>query len=93
MLKIYHNFESYQNMLIVLPFCFFYHKKQLFFVCHAHYTSFICGKDSWKLKFLKILWIFKIEKFDIFLIVSDFWTWVVGCYHLNFFTIKIMLLQ
>jgi len=39
-LKIYHNFESYQNMLTTFSFCFLYHKLQLCFVCHAHYNPF-----------------------------------------------------
>ncbi len=47
-LKIYHNFESYQNMLIILGFYFLYHKLQLCFVCHAHYTPFTCGKGLLK---------------------------------------------
>jgi hypothetical protein len=34
------------------------------------------------------LWILKNFKFHIFLIVNGFWTWVVGYYHLNFFTIQ-----
>ncbi len=34
-LKIYHNFESYQNMLTTLSFYFLYHKLQFYFVCHA----------------------------------------------------------
>jgi hypothetical protein len=53
-LKIYYNFESYQNMLITLGFCFLYHELQLCFVCHAHYTPFTCGKGLLKiLKFGK----------------------------------------
>jgi len=53
-LKFYHNFESYQNMLTTLGSCFLYHKMQLCFVCHAHYTPFTCGKGLLKiLKFLK----------------------------------------
>ncbi len=52
-LKIYHNFESYQNMLTILVFCFLYHKIELCFACHAHYTPFTCGK-----RFMKI---FKFE--------------------------------
>ncbi len=47
-LKIYHNFESYQNMLITLGLCLLYHKPQLCFVCHAHYTPFTCGKKLLK---------------------------------------------
>ncbi len=35
-------------MLITLGFCFCYHELQLFFVCHAHYTSFTCGKGLLK---------------------------------------------
>jgi len=58
-LKIYHNFESYQNMLITLGFCFLYHKLQLFFVCHAHYTPFTCVKGLLKIK--------KFEKYFEFL--------------------------
>jgi hypothetical protein len=46
-LKIYHNFESYQNMLTTLVFvsC----KLQICFVCHAHYTPFTCGKVRLKI--------------------------------------------
>ncbi len=63
-LKIYHNFESYQNMLTTLGFFFLYHKLQLCFVCHAHYNPFICGKGL--LKIWKILWISKNFKFHVF---------------------------
>jgi len=44
MLKICHNFESYQNMWTTLGFFFLYQKIQLCFVCHAHYNPFTCGK-------------------------------------------------
>jgi len=47
-------------------------------------------KDFWN---PKKLWISKNLKFHIFYIVSVFWTWVIGYIHLQFFTIKIMLLQ
>jgi hypothetical protein len=61
-LKIYHNIESYQNMkLITLGFCFLYHKLQDFFVCHAHYTPFTCGKTR-LLKFEIFEKYFKLKK-------------------------------
>jgi hypothetical protein len=47
-LKIYHNFELYQNTLLTLGFYFLYYKLQLFFVCHAHYAPFTCGKGILK---------------------------------------------
>jgi len=57
-LKIYHNFESYQIMLTTLVFCFLYHKIQLCFVCHTHYTPFTCDKRLLKFFNLKkILWV------------------------------------
>jgi hypothetical protein len=37
-------------MLTTLGFCFLYHKLQLRFVCHAHYTPFTCGKELLKNK-------------------------------------------
>jgi len=46
--KINHNFESYQNMLSTLGFCFLYHKLQLFLVSHAHFTPFTYGKGFLK---------------------------------------------
>jgi hypothetical protein len=53
-LKFYHNFEWYQNMLTTLGFCFLYHKLQHFFLYHAHYTPFTCGKKKFEnLNFLK----------------------------------------
>ncbi len=53
-LKIYHNFESYQNMLTILGFCFLYHELKICFICHAqYYKSFTCGKRT--LEILKIL--------------------------------------
>jgi hypothetical protein len=58
-LKSYHNFESYQNMLITLGFCVLYHKLQKQSVCLAHYTPFTCGKGLLKIlnfqKYLKFL--------------------------------------
>ncbi len=47
-LKKYHNFESCQNMLILKTFSFLYHKLQLWFICHLHYTLFTCGKGILK---------------------------------------------
>jgi hypothetical protein len=46
-------------MLTTLGFCFLYHKLQLCFVCHAHYTPFTCGKG--------LLIILKLEKYFEFL--------------------------
>jgi hypothetical protein len=40
----YHDFKSYQNMLIILSFSFLYHKLQLFYICYVHYTPFTCDK-------------------------------------------------
>jgi hypothetical protein len=40
-------------------------------------------KDSWKSKKLKNILNFKFLKSHIFEIVSVFWSWVVGCYHLK----------
>jgi hypothetical protein len=42
--EIHYNFESYQNMLTTLGFNFLYHKLQLCFICHVHYTPFTHGK-------------------------------------------------
>ncbi len=51
-LKIYHNFESYQTMLITLGFYFLYHKLQLCFVCHTPHLHVV--KDFFQiLKFQK----------------------------------------
>jgi hypothetical protein len=53
-LKIYHDFESYQNMLITLGFCFLYHKLQLCFIwamyiiLHLHVV-----KNFWNFEILK----------------------------------------
>ncbi len=38
-------------MLITLGFCSLYHKLQLCFVCHAHYTPFTCDKRLLNFKF------------------------------------------
>jgi hypothetical protein len=59
-LKIHHNFESYQIMLITLDFFFLYHKLQFCFVSHSHYTLFTYGKGL--LKFQKY---FKFQKNSI----------------------------
>jgi len=80
--------------LTSLCFCFLYHKLQLCFLCHAHYTPFTCGKGLLNFFFFENYFEFFNFKIPYILkIVSVFWTWVVGYYHLNFFTIKIMLLQ
>jgi hypothetical protein len=50
-------------------------------------------QDFSNFEILKTILNFWIFEFHIFYIVSFFWTWVVGYYHLNSFTIKIMLLQ
>jgi hypothetical protein len=52
-LKIYYNFESYQNMLITLGFVLKNHKLQLCFVCYAHSTPFNVVKDFWNFWKLK----------------------------------------
>jgi hypothetical protein len=48
-LKNYPNFRLYKNMLIILWFVFLYHKIQLCFRCHVHYTLFICRKGLLKI--------------------------------------------
>jgi hypothetical protein len=54
-------------MLTTLGFCLLYHKLQLCFVCHAHYTPFTCGKGLLKiLKIEKYFEFFKDLKFHIF---------------------------
>jgi len=60
-LKIYHNFESYKNMLTILGFFLKNHELKLCFICHAHYTSFTCVKGL--LKFLKFEKYFEFLKF------------------------------
>jgi len=46
-LKIYHNFESYQNVLITLGFFFLYHKHN-FILYVMHITPHLhMVKDSW----------------------------------------------
>jgi len=47
-LKNYPNFRLYESMLIILWFVFLYHKIQLCFTCHVHYTLFICRKGLLK---------------------------------------------
>jgi hypothetical protein len=48
-------------MLTTLGFYYLYHKIQLFFVCHAHYTLFTCGKGF--LKFYKFEKYFELNFF------------------------------
>ncbi len=60
----YHNFDSYQNSLTTLGFCFLYHKLQLCFIYHAHYIPFTCGKG--------LLIILKFEKYFKFLRILNF---------------------
>jgi hypothetical protein len=76
-LKNYPNFRLYKSMLIILWFVFLYHKIQLCFRCHVHYTLFICRKGL--LKYfncvLMFLIFFLIHKFQI---VSLFWVWVIN---------------
>jgi hypothetical protein len=43
-LKFYPNFKLYENMLIVYFFILLFHKLQLCFKCHVHYTPFTCDK-------------------------------------------------
>jgi hypothetical protein len=52
-LKIYHNFESYQNMLTILGF-FLHIINYNFFFYVMHITPHLhVVKDSWNFKFLK----------------------------------------
>ncbi len=52
-LKIYHSFQSYQNMLITLGFCSLYHKLQLC-LYSMHITPHLhVIKDFWNLMFFK----------------------------------------
>ncbi len=98
-LKIYHNFRSYQNMLTILSFYFLYHKLQRYFVCHAHYSPFTCGKEIFlKLIFKNILdFVFKFLKIIIpyffncecFLNVGSRLLSSKFSYHQNYF-VKIM---
>ncbi len=60
-LKSYHNFESYQNMLIILGFCVLYHYFVLFLVCHAHCTPFTCGKGLLKKIYFQIPYLLNCE--------------------------------
>jgi len=88
-------FESYQNMPTFQGFCFLYHINYNFVLYVMHITLHLhVIKDFSKFSNLKntskYLW---ISNFHIFLIVSVFWIWVVGYYHVNFFTIKIILLK
>jgi len=62
-LKIYRNFKLYENMLVIWWFILLFHKLQLCFRYHVHYTPFICGKGF--LKFLKKFNI-KISNFTTF---------------------------
>ncbi len=71
-LKIYHNFESYQNMLITLDFFFLYHKLPFCFVSYAHYTLFTCGKG--------LLKIWKFEKYFKLLKISIPYLWNCECF-------------
>jgi len=69
-LKNYHNSKSYQNMLTILGFNFFYHKLQLCFICDVQYTPFTCGKELLKFWNLETYFEFLKFKFHIFLIVN-----------------------
>ncbi len=62
-LKIYHNFKSYQNRLTTLGFCFLYFKLQFFLGYVMHITPHLhMVTDSWKFKNLKNILNFKILK-------------------------------
>jgi len=64
--------DAWTNMLTTLFIYFnFYYKLQLFFVCHAHYNPFTCGKGLLKILNFEKYFEF-IFKFHIFLIVSVF---------------------
>jgi hypothetical protein len=67
-LKNYHKFESYQNMLIILYFYFLYHKLQIYYISHVHYTLFRCD-----IKILRLFWIFEFENCQITGLVDN-WT-------------------
>jgi hypothetical protein len=63
-LKNYPNFKLYQNMLTILCFIFLFHKLQLSFGYHVHYTLFTCGKGLLNLKiFFNRFLSFKIFQF------------------------------
>jgi len=64
--------DVWKNMLTILfIYLFYYYKLQLFFVCHAHYNPFTCGKGLFKILNFEKYFEF-IFKFHIFLIVSVF---------------------
>jgi hypothetical protein len=81
--------DKYANYFM---FFFFIINYNFFFVCHAHYNPFTCGKGLFKILNFEKYFAY-IFKFHIFLIVSVFLMWVIGYYHLIFFTIKIILLK
>jgi hypothetical protein len=63
-LKFYHNFESYQNILIILGFYFLVIKKYNFVLYVMHITPHLhMVKNSWKFKIFKN--ILNIEFFKI----------------------------
>jgi hypothetical protein len=73
------NFELSENMLTILYFIFLYHKLQLCFRCHVHYTHLHVVKDFWNLKILFNRFNFFLNfKFHNFQIVSVFWMWVIN---------------
>ncbi len=62
-LKIYHNFESYQYMLTTLGFCFLYHKlTTLFCMSWTLHPIYMWWRTLENLKFLKY---FEFQKFKI----------------------------
>ncbi len=76
-LKNYPNFKMYEIILIILCFVFLFHKLQLCFRCHVHYTPFTCAEKLLEFKNIFNKFFFKFFfKFHNFQIVSVFWMWV-----------------
>jgi hypothetical protein len=48
-LKIYLNFKLYENILTNLWFILLFHRLQVCFKFHVHYTPFTCGKKLLKI--------------------------------------------
>ncbi len=82
--------SNHNHFLILLHFyVFLYNKLQFFLTHHVHFTPFMYGKGLLKIlildQFWKVLWIFKVLKFHIFLIMSVLLMWLIGVYPLNIF--------
>jgi hypothetical protein len=73
-------------MLIILGFSFLYHKLRLFLLFMYITPHLHVVKDSWNFEVFKHTLNLKIFKFHNFLIMSVFSVWIVGYYHLNFFS-------